>query len=445
MGSRASYLHLKPHTTNELQRRVKDAASALCEDVRAVAEADLAAALETLGWPLAASGDEKLLESKVGPVEAAAGLLIRLQLQSTIGSGEFVDDLWAIDVMARALKLRFAYHFSGDRDTNRPERPEWFLSFATKTLRAHIPFILRHVQPVASHQLELYGRGHSFVDTPSQLCRVIVRACIEQLDANFDAVAAASKSVMCHCVDEVLKADKVLREAFMYPGDTVAYPPIFSYYTRSKKSREAWFGADAEEARHRVDGILQDPSAWNEPSKGILRVLDSGERINSRDSALTVASDRFIDLLAFLGSNRIAYLSHDARTRAMFAGRVVAPLIDLFASQAMDDVRELCGQLSTLRSCGPLNALAHLESAVRDWNDYDPMYSDLTPKYAAPSAVKRAVGKIVGRVGDKISSKLKMESLEVRSTKEKKFCALRSTELRRASRKCARPSLWAAR
>lgn len=54
-----------------------------------------------------------------------------------------------IRLMITPLKKRFAFHFSGNRRTNRLDRPEWFLTQILTWLRDHLPFLKKYLQPIA--------------------------------------------------------------------------------------------------------------------------------------------------------------------------------------------------------------------------------------------------------------------------------------------------------
>lgn len=53
-----------------------------------------------------------------------------------------------IRLMIIPLKKRFSFHFSGNRRTNRLDRPEWFLTQILSWLRDHLPFLSKHLQPI---------------------------------------------------------------------------------------------------------------------------------------------------------------------------------------------------------------------------------------------------------------------------------------------------------
>lgn len=61
-----------------------------------------------------------------------------------------------IKILLRPLKKRFAFHFTGSRQTARIDRPEWFLTQTLTWIKDHSSFIKKNVQPIAD-KLQIKG------------------------------------------------------------------------------------------------------------------------------------------------------------------------------------------------------------------------------------------------------------------------------------------------
>ncbi|KOB79405.1 RAD50-interacting protein 1, partial [Operophtera brumata] len=72
-----------------------------------------------------------------------------------------------VKILLRPLKKRFAFHFTGSRQTARIDRPEWFLTQTLTWIKVHQEFIRKHVQSVAN-KLELKNRLHIVLGSYSQ-------------------------------------------------------------------------------------------------------------------------------------------------------------------------------------------------------------------------------------------------------------------------------------
>lgn len=51
-------------------------------------------------------------------------------------------------LLLEAIDTRFRYHFSGRKETNRIDKPEWMFTFVLNTLKEHEEFIAASIQPV---------------------------------------------------------------------------------------------------------------------------------------------------------------------------------------------------------------------------------------------------------------------------------------------------------
>ncbi len=70
---------------------------------------------------------------------------------SLISSGQEPGTPFAIKVLASLPGRAFKFHFSGSRETNRLDRPEWFLKYLNETLRDKATFFETEIQPVAGN------------------------------------------------------------------------------------------------------------------------------------------------------------------------------------------------------------------------------------------------------------------------------------------------------
>jgi RAD50-interacting protein 1 len=55
--------------------------------------------------------------------------------------------------MAETYRLKFRYHFYGNRPTNQLEKPEFYLAYITKEIRAVTPFLESRIKPLLSDEI----------------------------------------------------------------------------------------------------------------------------------------------------------------------------------------------------------------------------------------------------------------------------------------------------
>lgn len=63
-------------------------------------------------------------------------------------SDHFLHISSPIDILVKPLRKRFFFHFSGKKQTNKPDKPEWFLSKVINWIRDYRIFILDWLGPV---------------------------------------------------------------------------------------------------------------------------------------------------------------------------------------------------------------------------------------------------------------------------------------------------------
>lgn len=83
---------------------------------------------------------------------------------------------------------------------------------------------------------------------------------------------AQSATLLCHTIDEMLSADKVLELEFGYaaaaasagsPRSRACWPRLTGIFLESPERRRLWIESDRAHAIGRLDEILASPSAWS--------------------------------------------------------------------------------------------------------------------------------------------------------------------------------------
>ena len=54
-----------------------------------------------------------------------------------------------IAFLVRPLRQRFIYHFTGTKQTNRRDKPEWFFTQILTWIKDHADWVAKNVQPIA--------------------------------------------------------------------------------------------------------------------------------------------------------------------------------------------------------------------------------------------------------------------------------------------------------
>ncbi len=128
------------------------------------------------------------------------------------------------------LLKRFLYHFSGNRPTNRRDKPEWYMRQVLQWIGDHAKFIETNVQP-------LYEPNNALMD----FSRGLVQLAVEKLvkDTPF---MLEDDAVLAHTIGEVLSFESELRTSFNYSSSQpsalliLTQPQFFSRWIALEKA-----------------------------------------------------------------------------------------------------------------------------------------------------------------------------------------------------------------
>jgi hypothetical protein len=142
-----------------------------------------------------------------------------------------------VTLLVHPLKQRFLYHFTGVKQTNRHDKPEWFFTQILTWIKSHSEWIENIVQPIA------YAAGLSQVNVKVEFMRALVQLAVEKL--NFELrIVQYDDSLFAHTVDEALGFERELRDILLYPSSDPAtvfiltQPQIFiKWITMEKKCK----------------------------------------------------------------------------------------------------------------------------------------------------------------------------------------------------------------
>ncbi|CAG0912671.1 unnamed protein product [Notodromas monacha] len=117
-----------------------------------------------------------------------------------------------IRVMLKPLTTRFKFHFTGTKETNNREKPEWFLTQILKWAKDCLPFM----EQVAGKLQE---------SAPTEFLEGLVELAVEKLYLDLTSYADEYDDdvVLAHCIEEALLFDKELRFLCMLLSITDRY------------------------------------------------------------------------------------------------------------------------------------------------------------------------------------------------------------------------------
>ncbi|KAF5867355.1 hypothetical protein ETB97_000124 [Aspergillus alliaceus] len=285
-------------------------ASALRDHMKTDFTKRLQGTLEQMKWP---SKDLYLPDSIKAQWKDHVGLLLDLQtpeLQSRDASKEeFIKPpiLLPLEVMVHPLELRFKYHFSGDKPTNRLDKPEYFLAHVMDLINNFGGFFASSLQPIFDEKAQAVGSdmewnfcnaSHAYITALLPILRHKITTYLPQISNH--------PQLLSHFVHELMNFDIEIRETWNYIPDPYT-DDNWKGMTWEVLTERGWFDrwlqvekdfalarykeiVDAPDSGH-IDYEGVDSSA-TKPTKAAIRVNDLLETITERYQPLSSFSQK---------------------------------------------------------------------------------------------------------------------------------------------------------
>ncbi|XP_054257959.1 RAD50-interacting protein 1 [Macrosteles quadrilineatus] len=172
-----------------------------------------------------------------------------------------------INLLIRPLRKRFIYHFCGNKETNKPEKTEWYMTQVVNWIRDHESFVMSWVQPVYNQT------QRTKMSAKVELMQGLVQLVVDKLHGDMP-VLMTNDVWFSHMVDETLGFDKQLRECYCYPE---TLPSAITVLTQAHVFVK-WIHMERKYARDKMDHILSSENAWNEVTgHEELRITEAAE------------------------------------------------------------------------------------------------------------------------------------------------------------------------
>jgi hypothetical protein len=361
--------------------------------------------MKALSWPIT-----PIKFDKTSALCRFIGLLTWLQIGIEdiegilqLGANEVLSELWSIQLIARPCIIRFQYHFSSDKATNRVDRPEWFVAYIVQSVRDIAPFFEKCVQPALSFtnkigpSEEATSSKQLYVDVLSQFIKILVKAVHNRLDQTWQ-VLEGDDALICHTMDELLAGDRTLAGEFGY-GSSASWTTMAGFFWGSDDAKtQSWLKADLRYARQRFAEIMNSKTCWqplsfaigssstNDKVRPSLSLMDVIQ--NDKDFT-TECADAVMAMIDALGS-RIDLCKVDSvrelEIRTRFVEDVQCTLIKDFALLVIkrQSIAEKC------------NTLYAMQETIEEW-ELKPRYADIKRSETSKVGSTLLLGKVVGR------------------------------------------------
>ncbi|KAH0614521.1 uncharacterized protein H6S33_000157 [Morchella sextelata] len=356
---------------------VEKTTSTLWDEMKDKLAGEFQNVLGKMGWPA-----PKVDLNKFPEFQKGFDKLLVLQ-EPEIQSGLKDKPLLPLEVLVKPLELRFRYHFEGDKQTNRVDKPEWFLSQLITLITTYNPFLCSYIQPILSSSENPHVSSRDAVNEFITALLPVLRRKIHNLLPQILDQA----QLLSHFIHEMIKFDAVLRDEFSYvPYGENGWKGVTHEVLTVENGFAGWIKVEKEFALSRYHNILKAEDAWvidydsagpndAKPTKSALRLKDLLETITDRYRPLTSFNQRLSFLMNIQISILDQYLNRLQSSIDAFS-ILSSSIARAVQGTSKEEVQSLSGIGGLERLCKVYGSATFLEDCTRDW-DEDPFFLEL--------------------------------------------------------------------
>ncbi|KAL4786195.1 TIP-1 family-domain-containing protein [Aspergillus varians] len=359
-------------------------ASKLREHMKAEFTSRFRAILEQMKWP---SKDLNFPEGLRHQWADNVELLIDLQIPELenhdSASHQNVQPpiLFPLEAMVHPLELRFKYHFSGDKPTNRLDKPEYFLTHTTDLLNNFGGFFTSFLQPIFDQRSRTVRSqlAWNFLNASDAYITALL-SMLKHKIATYLPQISTHPQLLSHFVHELMNYDNDIRETWNYLPNPYSQED-WRGLTWEVLSKDGWFDrwlqVEKDFALARYKEIVDTPDSGHidydgvelsatKPTKAAIRVNDLLETITERYQPLSSFSQK----LRFLIDIQITLFDqfHERLHSALEAYLAMTSTIGRTV-QGADGQASVEGIAGLERLCRVFGSAEYLEKKMEDWSN----------------------------------------------------------------------------
>ncbi|KAL2102119.1 hypothetical protein ACEWY4_001287 [Coilia grayii] len=287
----------------------------------------------------------ELLVSQLLALQTSDDLISEKDPPSRLGLSQSLPLSLPIKIMLVPLSKRFRYHFTGNRQTNSLNKPEWYLTQILMWMGNNSNFMEEKIQPILDH-------SKANINAKVELCRGLLSLAQEKLALDASRLLY-DDALFCHLVDEVLQFEKELRTTHTYPSIL----PGALHILLEEAVFQKWLSVEKKMALEKVDAMLSAEGAWTSQYRDITDM----DELKAPDCAET-----FMTLLLVITDRYRSLPSPQAQLSFLALQR---ELVDDFRIRLTQVMKEESWNPLGVRYCAILNAANYISAVLSDWGD----------------------------------------------------------------------------
>ncbi|XP_075161070.1 RAD50 interactor 1 [Haematobia irritans] len=254
------------------------------------------------------------------------------------------------------FRHRFMYHFTGVRQTNRLDKPEWFFTQILNWGKDSHLFVGKTFQSSA------VKAGKLDFNIRLEFMRGLIQLTIEKLCMDIEEISS-DENLFAHLLDETLAFEAELRENFGYPA---SFPSAICVVTQPVYLLK-WISLEERFCSEKMDMILQAESPWH--------LIDPN--IYEDELKIPKCADQFIRLLEAIKDRYYSLIQPGHQLQFL---SLQLELIDNFRRRLVQ-----LHSSGMVESIPILNAINYIKMVLSEWGE-NVHYLHLQTALVGPSA-----------------------------------------------------------
>ncbi|XP_022790195.1 RAD50-interacting protein 1-like [Stylophora pistillata] len=311
--------------------------------------------MKALKWPFTALSTAPPLSTTsddYSRLETVFILLLKLQKFKEISTGNTSLDenkseiLLPLDWLLKPFRKRFRFHFYGNKQTNNPQKPEWYFTQVLNWIKNHSDFLEHTIQPI------LQRTEYDFVCAKTEFISGLLKVVVEKLEHSIPFIIDDDGS-FSHFVDELLLFNKELHVAHNYSSTEY----VCLHVLTTEACLQRWVHLERSYAESNMNSILSSSSAWTPKYKEVGDVDDTRtpECAEGFITLLSVITDRYRNL---------PNVKHQERFL-----EVQLFLLESFISRLKLEAGETSSAPAGLHYCSVLNTANYVNLILQEWSE----------------------------------------------------------------------------
>lgn len=321
---------------------------------------------ERLGWPSPINYLTFAVENRNEFEQAFQNLLILQKIEQEFRPRHLhvVEGLYPMQALVQPISNRFKYHFGGDRETNRIDKPEWYLTHILNLVHDHRHFMESVVQAL------LISGDFTRIDAWAEFTNLLLLIISRKLEETIPTMLP-HPSLLAHTIYQTLAFDAALLEAghdFRKSSTNDVDRGTSDIILRNRDWFEAWLCGERKFADNHYIEIITSPDAW------ILESIE--EHLKGHQTRSTNSARRLCRLIEQITERYCVLPEHSQRCRFLLCIQLpllnryhdlIVSSLDAFESFSATLVRAVPGALA-MGSSGSdeVNMRPVTTTAIRD-------------------------------------------------------------------------------